>query len=156
MAYIPHEVVAVQVSGAKNPTSRYDEAPAVGHDYRRGFAQNEATMPHDHTPRKPAGAPRHISDCIQEAFAHLTERSARPLVTLGERLPDGRVAVLVFDRTRQHDEPMYDFYCSGAESALLWIAQMAGKSWITTEHLGVFAALIAETFSKAAEVRSRG
>lgn len=154
MAYIPHEVVAVQVSGAKNPTSRYDEAPAVGHDYRRGFAQNEATMPHDHTPSNPAGAPRHVSDCIKDAFAHLTERRARPLVTLAERLPDGRIAVLVFDRTQQHDEPMYDFYCSGAESALLWIAQMAGKSWITTEHLGVFAALVAGEFSQP--VASRG
>lgn len=154
MAYIPHEVVAVQVSGAKNPTSRYDEAPAVGHDYRRGFAQNEATMPHDHTPGKPAGAPRHISDCMQEAVAHLAERRARPLVTLAERLQDGRIAVLVFDRTQQHDEPMYDFYCSGPESALMWIAQMAGKSWITTEHLSVFAALIAEAFPQT--VAGRG
>lgn len=144
----------MQVSGAKNPTSKYDEAPAVGHDYRRGFAQNEATMPHDHTPGKPAGAPRHISDCMQEAVAHLAERRARPLVTLAERLPDGRIAVLVFDRTQQHDEPTYDFYCSGPESALMWIAQMAGKSWITTEHLSVFAALIAEAFPQT--VASRG
>ncbi|HIE4291641.1 TPA: hypothetical protein ACXN37_000842 [Stenotrophomonas maltophilia] len=77
-------------------------------------------------------------------MAHLEERSARPLVKLAERLPDGRIAVLVFDRTQQHDEPMYDFYCSGPESALMWIAQMAGKSWITTEHLSVFAALICD------------
>jgi hypothetical protein len=154
MAYIPHEVVAVQVSGAKNPTSRYDEAPAVGHDYRRGFAQNEATMPHDYTPGNPAGAPRHISGCMQDAVAQITSRRARPLVTLAERLPDGRVAVLVYDRTRQHDEPMYDFYCSGPESALVWIAQMAGKSWITTEHLSVFAALIAEAFPQT--VTGRG
>ncbi|MGH8421824.1 MAG: hypothetical protein ACRER3_05620 [Pseudomonas fluorescens] len=103
-------------------------------------------MPHDHTGENPTSAPRHISECMRDAMAHARDRSAHPLVTLAERLPDGRIAVLVFDRTRQHDEPMYDFYCSGPESALTWIAQMAGKSWITTEHLGAFAALIAEAF----------
>lgn len=111
-------------------------------------------MPHDYTPGNPSGGPRHISECVQDAMAHLRERSARPLVKLAERLPDGRIAVLVFDRTQQRDEPMYDFYCSGPESALLWISQMAGKSWITTEHLSVFAALIAEAFPQA--VTSRG
>ncbi|EKT4090774.1 hypothetical protein QEG23_000244 [Stenotrophomonas maltophilia] len=110
-------------------------------------------MPHDQNGENPTST-RHVSDCIKDAFAHLTERRARPLVTLAERLPDGRVAVLVFDRTQQHDEPMYDFYCSGPESALLWIAQMADKSWITTEHLGVFAALVAGEFSQP--VASRG
>lgn len=103
-------------------------------------------MPHDHNGENPTSAPRPIGECMREAMAHARDRSARPLVTLAERLPDGRIAVLVFDRTRQHDEPMYDFYCSGPESALTWIAQMAGKSWITTEHLGAFAALIAEAF----------
>ena len=100
-------------------------------------------MPHDHNGENPAST-RHISNCMRDAMAHLEERSARPLVKLAERLPDGRIAVLVFDRTQQHDEPMYDFYCSGPESALMWIAQMAGKSWITTEHLSVFAALICD------------
>lgn len=112
-------------------------------------------MPHDYTLGKPHGAPRHISDCIQEAFAHLTKRSARPLVTLAERLPDGRIAVLVFDRTQQHDEPVYDFYCSGPDSALMWIAQMAGKSWITKEHIEAFSMLILRAFDEA-EGQDRG
>lgn len=110
-------------------------------------------MPHDHNGENPSSM-RHISACMQDAMAHLQERSARPLVKLAERLPDGRIAVLVFDRTQQHDEPLYDFYCSGPESALMWIAQMAGKSWITTEHLSVFAGLIAEAFPQV--VPSRG
>lgn len=105
-------------------------------------------MPHDHNRGNPSGAPRHISDCMQDAVAHLTERRARPLVTLAERLQDGRIAVLVFDRTRQHDEPMYDFYCSGPESALMWIAQMAGKSWITKEHIEAFSMLILSAFDE--------
>ncbi|HGM6720612.1 TPA: hypothetical protein ACKQC2_001467 [Stenotrophomonas maltophilia] len=108
-------------------------------------------MPHDHTPGKPAGAPRHISDCMQDAVAHLKERSARPLVKLAERLPDGRIAVLVFDRTQQHDEPLYDFYCSGPESALMWISQMTGKSWITKEHIEAFSMLILSAFDEVEE-----
>lgn len=103
-------------------------------------------MPQHQSRENPTRTPRHIGECMQDAVAQLAERCARPLVALAERLPDGRIAVLVYDRERDHDEPMYDFYCSGHESALTWIAQMAGKSWITTEHLGAFAALIAEAF----------
>lgn len=107
-------------------------------------------MPHDHNGENPSSM-RHISACMQDAMAHLQERSARPLVKLAERLPDGRIAVLVFDRTQQHDEPLYDFYCSGPESALMWISQMAGKSWITKEHIEAFSMLILSAFDEVEE-----
>lgn len=90
--------------------------------------------------------PRAYSDVMRDALGHIQERHARPLVRLQERLPDGRVAVEIYDRTRAGDEPTYDFYCSGPQQALEWIQQMSSKRWITAEHLGAFATLMLTAF----------
>lgn len=89
---------------------------------------------------------RAYGEVMQEALAHVQERRASPLVRLQERLPDGRIAVEVYDRSREGDEPTYDFYCSGPQQALEWIQQMSSKRWITTEHLGAFATLMLAAF----------
>lgn len=93
-----------------------------------------------------AQGPRPYGEVMQDALARIQDRHARPLVRLQERLPDGRIAVEIYDRTRPDDEPTYDFYCSGPQQALEWIQQMASKRWITTEHLGAFATLMLTAF----------
>ncbi|MDN8643462.1 terminase large subunit [Stenotrophomonas indicatrix] len=55
---------------------------------------------------------------MNDAIEKIRERQARPLVRLQERLPDGRIAVEIYDRSRPGDEPTYDFYCSGPQQAL--------------------------------------
>lgn len=90
--------------------------------------------------------PRPYGEVMQEALTRIQERHARPLVKLQERLPDGRIAVEIYDRTRPGDEPTYDFYCSGPQQALEWIQQMSSKRWITAEHLGAFATLMIAAF----------
>lgn len=40
----------------------------------------------------------------------------------------------------------YDFQCKSALDALTWVAHLAAKAWVTTEHLGQFSALAHETF----------
>lgn len=92
------------------------------------------------------------ADVMQDALAHIEERRARPLVKLQERLPDGRIAVEVYDRSRGGDEPAYDFYCSGPQQALEWIQQMSSKRWITAEHLGAFATLMLAAFPEVSGV----
>ncbi len=96
--------------------------------------------------------PRPYGEVMQEALARIKERHARPLVMLQERLPDGRIAVEIYDRTRPGDEPTYDFYCSGPQQALEWIQQMSSKRWITTEHLGAFATLMLAAFPEVSGV----
>lgn len=103
-------------------------------------------MPHATSRENPNSGPRHISAVMNDALKMIKERQARPLVRLQERLPDGRIAVEIYDRTRSSDEPTYDFYCSGPQQALEWIEQMSGKRWITTEHLGAFATLMLAAF----------
>ncbi len=104
-------------------------------------------MPHnEHEAELYGRGPRPYAKVLQETVTLIKERHARPLVRLQERLPDGRIAVEIYDRTRQHDSPEYDFYCAGPQEALEWIRQMSSKSWITTEHLGAFAALILAAF----------
>jgi len=93
-----------------------------------------------------AQGPRHYGEVMQDALARIQDRHARPLVRLQERLPDGRIAVEIYDRTRPGDEPTYDFYCSGPQQALEWIQQMSSKRWITAEHLGAFATLMLTAF----------
>jgi len=83
---------------------------------------------------------------MQDAVERIKERHAHPLVRLQETLPDGRIAVEVFDRTRAGDEPTYDFYVRGPHDALQWIRQMGSKRWITAEHLSVFASLVMDAF----------
>lgn len=90
--------------------------------------------------------PRPYGEVMLDALASIQERQARPLVRLQERLPDGRIAVEIYDRTRPGDEPTYDFYCSGPQQALEWIQQMSSKRWITAEHLGAFATLMLTAF----------
>ncbi len=58
-----------------------------------------------------------------------------------------------YDRTREHDAPMYDFYCSGPRQAVEWIRQVAPKTWITKEHITVFSSLILEAFPQPAAVQ---
>lgn len=103
-------------------------------------------MPHATSRENSKSGPRHISAVMNDAVEKIRERQARPLVRLQERLPDGRIAVEVYDRSRGGDEPAYDFYCSGPQQALEWIQQMSGKRWITTEHLGAFATLMLAAF----------
>ncbi len=109
-------------------------------------------MPHATSRENPKSRPRHISAVMNDAVEKIRERQARPLVRLQERLPDGRIAVEVYDRTRRGDEPTYDFYCSGPQQALEWIQQMSSKRWITTEHLGAFAALMLAAFPEVSGV----
>lgn len=103
-------------------------------------------MPHATSRENPKSGPRHISAVMNDAVEKIRERQARPLVRLQERLPDGRIAVEVYDRTRRGDEPTYDFYCSGPQQALEWIQQMSSKRWVTAEHLGAFATLMLAAF----------
>lgn len=108
-------------------------------------------MPHHESNANPHGRGlRPYADVMQDALGHIQERHARPLVRLQERLPDGRVAVEIYDRTRAGDEPTYDFYCSGPLQALEWIQQMSSKRWITAEHLGAFATLMLTAFPEVA------
>lgn len=93
-----------------------------------------------------APAPQPYGEVMQDALERTQERHARPLVKLQERLPDGRIAVEIYDRSRPRDEPTYDFYCSGPQQALEWIRQMSSKRWVTTEHLGAFATLMLAAF----------
>lgn len=90
--------------------------------------------------------PRPYGEVMQDALQSIHEHHARPLVRLQERLPDGRIAVEIYDRARPGDEPTYDFYCSGPQQALEWIQQMSSKRWITTGHLGAFATLMLTAF----------
>lgn len=101
---------------------------------------------HETEENLPGSGPKPYSEVMQRALSQIQERRERPLVRLQERLPDGRIAVEVFDRTRPGDEPTYDFYCSGPQQALEWIQQMSSKRWITAEHLGSFATLIIAAF----------
>lgn len=103
-------------------------------------------MPHETNRGNPNPGPRHISAVMNDAIKMIKERQARPLVRLQERLPDGRIAVEIYDRSRPGDEPTYDFYCSGPQQALEWIQQLSSKRWITTEHLGAFAILMLAAF----------
>lgn len=111
-------------------------------------------MPHDSEQEQlPSRSPRHIGEVVEEALARLQQRRAHPLVKMLERLPDGRVAFEFYDRTREHDSPMYDFYCSGPLQAVEWIRQVAPKTWITKEHITVFSSLILEAFPQPAAVQ---
>jgi len=104
-------------------------------------------MPHNESDASlQAPGSRPYGEVMLEALANIQERHARPLVRLQERLPDGRIAVEIYDRTRSSDEPTYDFYCSGPQQALEWIQQMSSKRWITAEHLGAFATLMLTAF----------
>jgi hypothetical protein len=40
----------------------------------------------------------------------------------------------------------YDFDCESAGDGLRWVAHLAQKSWVTTEHLEQFASLAADLF----------
>lgn len=40
----------------------------------------------------------------------------------------------------------YDFSCKSAGDALRWAAHLAGKTWVTTEHLVQFAEVAADHF----------
>ena len=104
-------------------------------------------MPHHESDANLHGqGPRPYGEVMQEALTRIQERHARPLVKLQERLPDGRIAVEIDDRTRPGEDPTYDFYCSGPQQALEWIQKMSSKRWITAEHLGAFATLMLAAF----------
>jgi len=105
------------------------------------FVEDEAAMSQDQGlgTEEQDHSSAHILDACMERIA---ERRARPLVRLQEHLQDGRIAVEVFDRMREGDIPLYDFYCGDMRGTVEWIAQMAPKTWITKEHLEVFARLM--------------
>jgi hypothetical protein len=67
--------------------------------------------------------------------------SPRPvLVSIDDHLPDGRIGVSVYDPS--HPGFVYDFWCEDAIDALTWVRQLGEKSWVTRDHLYVFATLI--------------
>lgn len=96
---------------------------------------------------------RPISDVLDEVMQRLERDRSRPLAKLQERLPDGRIAVEIFDRERG-DQPHYDFYCRDPRQALEFVRQLAGKQWVTKRHLEVFASLMLHAFPEGQEARS--
>lgn len=92
---------------------------------------------------------RPYSEALDKVQERLLLDRAKPLVKLQERLPDGRIAVEIFDRDRGGDEPAYDFYCRDLRQALEWIQQMAPKQWVTKRHLELFASAMLAAFPES-------
>ena len=74
-----------------------------------------------------------------------------PLVKVEERLADGRIGVVLFDREMPGFK--YDFYCRNADDALEWIAHLAQKNWVTKRHLEWFAQQMLGAFQQSKAVR---
>lgn len=106
-------------------------------------------MPHNNDSNT---GPRLIGDIVSVQMERLRERAERPLVRLAERLPDGRVAVEFFERTEDDYRMLYDPCIGDPLSALQWVAQIAPKTWITKEHIEVFAVLMLAHFRESGEV----
>lgn len=68
-----------------------------------------------------------------------------PLVVLDDTSDPATVGVKFFDRAHPGFE--YDFYCNSKPDALRWVAHMAPKTWVTKEHLEVFARLMLDYFA---------
>jgi hypothetical protein len=75
------------------------------------------------------------------------------LVSIDERAPDGRLGITVHDP--RNPGFVYDFWCVDALDALRWVRQLAEKSWITREHLYVFAALVLSEFEAKPDGQGR-
>ncbi len=108
--------------------------------------QRQNTPVSNHSLRQPNQRP--IADVLDSLTQQLHREREFPLVRLGERLDDGRIAVEFFDRGRYPDgvEPEYDFYLRDFRQALEWVQQVTPKSWITKRHIEVFATLVLRAF----------
>lgn len=108
---------------------------------------------HEDTQVPATGGLRPIAEVLDEVMQRIERDRSRPLAKLQERLPDGRIAVEIFDRERG-DQPQYDFYCRDPRQALEFVRQLAGKQWVTKRHLEVFASLMLRAFPEGREARS--
>lgn len=98
-------------------------------------------------PQRQSGL-RPIADVLDDLTQRLHREREFPLVRLGERLDDGRIAVEFFDRERypEGQEPEYDFYLRDVRQALEFVQQVTPKSWITKRHVEVFVTLVLRAF----------
>lgn len=75
---------------------------------------------------------------IGEAMDMAMERLRHPLVWI----EDGTFIV----RDEKLPGARYEFDCRDRGDALCWVEHLAAKTWITTEHLHQFAALVIQHF----------
>lgn len=101
-----------------------------------------AADPHEHTGAEAADA----------VLANLRERRERPLVTVDAVYPERNwVEFTFYDRTGSGME--YEFHCCGFADGHHWIKQLAPKTWVTKEHIEVFAILLLQQFDDDGKVR---
>jgi hypothetical protein len=90
---------------------------------------------------------RSASEYADEVMQRIQQDMASPLVRTEEILPDGRVAVILTDRSNPGF--VYDFHCSTLDDALQWISHLAPKTWVTKRHLEILAYLMRQHFTGA-------
>lgn len=145
MFLIPHLVKAVRSAMRRNVAPAAEPVPApnlpkpppvVRFGPRSSGAQN------DPVPGRRAG------EVLDEVLAHLRHRKRFPLVTIND-LPCAkngfRVGVAFFEDG--DDIPAVEFYVADERGALEWIRHLAEKTWVTKEHLEIFASLMHEKFA---------
>jgi len=98
------------------------------------------------------------ADCLEKIIKRLRRESGYPLVRFKGCLPDGRVLVEFFDRSRRPRGwiPETDFCLDSPRHALECMAYLAEKTWVTKRHLEVFALLAAHHFKRQPSVGQGG
>jgi len=96
-----------------------------------------AELPASNENRAPAGRCLSGRQLCDEFLAALELDRTSPLLTVDVSSTPQRLDVTLYDRA--HSGFDYEFSVKGLDDALNWVAHLAQKSWITTEHLERFA-----------------